>query len=149
MRERLWRLGSEEKTAWALASRSRSSSMAALESVKKRKEKGLVLVWRALEASLRAIRRVRRRCLGGSSMIDWKETKRNSVDLICVYFGVWKEVEERRKKGKEEKTEIGKDKNGRSDGDWWQLSVQIIKTNQQPFLGMNLVSILYIPFISI
>ena len=25
-------------------------------------------------------------------------------------FGVWKEVEERRMKGKEEKTEIGKDK---------------------------------------
>jgi len=34
-----------------------------------------------------------------------------------VRFGVWKEVEERRKKGKEEKTEIEKDKNGRSDGD--------------------------------
>lgn len=46
--------------------------MAALESVLKREEKGLVLVWRSLEASLRALRRVNRRCLGlgGSSSMD-------------------------------------------------------------------------------
>jgi len=43
-RERLRRLGSEEKAARALASRSRSVSMAALESVGERKEKRLVVV---------------------------------------------------------------------------------------------------------
>lgn len=49
----------------AFDSSSRRASMADLESVLKRKVKGLVLVWRCLEASLRALRRVMTRCLEG------------------------------------------------------------------------------------
>ena len=45
MRERLRRVGStEERVAWAFASRSRRVSMAARESVLEWKEKGLVVV---------------------------------------------------------------------------------------------------------